>query len=1132
MTFLQPSSEFKKMIRKYFCRGFLSMTLLTTAMGFAQLDAYPEGAAELPIITPPSPTVASLMKFEEVPVNNYTGIPNISIPLYSTETYGGFPIDISLSYHPSGVAVNNVASWVGNGWSLNAGGTISRTIHGKPDDVQYGMLSNGFLNPNFVLTDEIKYNSMVFSQYDTEADLFQFNFMGMSGRFYLKRVGAEIKVIPISDDRAYKINVLTEGSFSKITGFEVTDDMGYVYTFLEQEVTTVDPFQLITNRSGSISSPALPSEAPYISSWHLTQIKSPYNKIICTLEYDPVYEHYESVPTRMKYEIDPLDEANVANFFAVNSDASRNIMQPQFITSINSLTTLTKKIKEIEIPNKGTISFNKTNGRQDLLVAQDGSSGAVLSGVTIQNVDGQLIKAYNFLHSYEGDGKRLTLQKINETTGANTLSYELYYNNIGSLPERNSLSTDLWGYFNGQANSSPFNLDPEAGDYFGADRSVDPEKCTTGVLTEIHYPTGGVKKFHFESNTFSYIGNQQATSTTYDVEENRVYHSLSRNHFSGVGTYQTIFIDPSQVTDVTLNVESYTQSSDIGGYRISLLPKVLINSMNDGSGPMIQPQLSDFDPDPSRAKHRITISECDPGYSSLTCTKNVVLEKGWYVIIMEPTDNLAMYNVEFSLDLNYYSLVNNVQYQRGGGLRIKQIDFLDNNQVKKSQNFSYQEFTNPLISSGSLIEYPLFKYKTTRSALYQDGPYSAQIVDFKYLVTTDYNNLNVLKTQGDIGYKNVEVYETGNGKMQFTYTSPRDYPEIGIESYPFVSAQNREYQRGLLTHKKTFKEGGTLLEEELLEYNFSEAIVETGLKIFNPQYTSCGYTDLKNSYSVFVGSVWSCPISSFIHAWDITSVSGWARLIKKETKSYSANAATNSRTVTFSYGNSIHKKITGINETTSSGDEFTKIIQYPQDVINPTAAEIKLVNDHRIALPIFSRWHKSTDIGAPEVKGATKYHYEINSNSHAVLRSEQTSKGSPEIFEHRNFYHKYDLQGNPVEISKANGPSTVLIWGYGHHYPVAKIENSSYNEVHSLIDINSTIWNSDSGIQQAVTTLRNQIPNAMISTFTFDPLVGLTGKTDPNGLIHNYEYDGFGRLEFVRDHNNYIVQEYKYSYKN
>jgi hypothetical protein len=39
----------------------------------------PQINTNLPNVIPPSPSVAALMKFEEIPVSNYTGVPNTSI---------------------------------------------------------------------------------------------------------------------------------------------------------------------------------------------------------------------------------------------------------------------------------------------------------------------------------------------------------------------------------------------------------------------------------------------------------------------------------------------------------------------------------------------------------------------------------------------------------------------------------------------------------------------------------------------------------------------------------------------------------------------------------------------------------------------------------------------------------------------------------------------------------------------------------------------------------------------------------------------------------------------------------------------------------------------------------------------
>ena len=87
----------------------------------------------IPQVTPSSPEASSLGKFGEWPVSEYTGVPNISVPIY-TISVDGFQIPIQLSYHAGGVKMDEVSSWVGTNWTLNAGGSISRTIVGFPDE--------------------------------------------------------------------------------------------------------------------------------------------------------------------------------------------------------------------------------------------------------------------------------------------------------------------------------------------------------------------------------------------------------------------------------------------------------------------------------------------------------------------------------------------------------------------------------------------------------------------------------------------------------------------------------------------------------------------------------------------------------------------------------------------------------------------------------------------------------------------------------------------------------------------------------------------------------------------------------------------------------------------------------------
>jgi len=67
-------------------------------------------AQESPNIIPPSPEAAALGKFGEIPVGKYSGIPNINIPLHTLQSRV-ISVPISLSYHASGIKVEEEASW-------------------------------------------------------------------------------------------------------------------------------------------------------------------------------------------------------------------------------------------------------------------------------------------------------------------------------------------------------------------------------------------------------------------------------------------------------------------------------------------------------------------------------------------------------------------------------------------------------------------------------------------------------------------------------------------------------------------------------------------------------------------------------------------------------------------------------------------------------------------------------------------------------------------------------------------------------------------------------------------------------------------------------------------------------------
>jgi YD repeat-containing protein len=66
----------------------------------------------------------------------------------------------------------------------------------------------------------------------------------------------------------------------------------------------------------------------------------------------------------------------------------------------------------------------------------------------------------------------------------------------------------------------------------------------------------------------------------------------------------------------------------------------------------------------------------------------------------------------------------------------------------------------------------------------------------------------------------------------------------------------------------------------------------------------------------------------------------------------------------------------------------------------------------------------------------------------------------------------------------------------------------------------------------AVDEVRVHPANALMKTYTYDPLFGITTSTDANNVTTNYGYDPLGRLKWIKDHEGNVLQSYEYHYQN
>jgi hypothetical protein len=142
-------------------------------------------------------------------------------------------------------------------------------------------------------------------------------------------------------------------------------------------------------------------------------------------------------------------------------------------------------------------------------------------------------------------------------------------------------------------------------------------------------------------------------------------------------------------------------------------------------------------------------------------------------------------------------------------------------------------------------------------------------------------------------------------------------------------------------------------------------------------------------------------------------------------------------------------------------------------------------------------------------------------------------------------YNEYDTKGNLLQytlkpdINGNGGIPVTIIWGYNQTQPIAKIEGATYAQVSSLATALVTSSNADidatteQNFIAALDTFRKDstMSGYQITTYTYDPLIGVTTITPPSGIREYYIYDTANRLQSAKDINGKILKEYQYNYK-
>jgi YD repeat-containing protein len=523
-----------------------------------------------------SPNASSLGKYGDIPVSYHTGVPNISIPIYSM-TSGSVSMPISLSYHAGGLRVEEQDSWVGAGWSLIAVGAITRTVKDKPDEKQtislqqaHGHFSDYGFNSYHVL------NGQQPSRYfDSEPDMFSFNFNGYSGKFYFNDDRTPM-IVPQQDIKIeynYTSGIWngSPGAWSGlgrcIEGFKLTTPDGTKYYFgINPSSAVIAPYCEPVEVTSIYTSASGINFGQVISSWYLYLVESAdgANKIELTYKRDK-YAFYTYSGN--------LDLYNYSSAYS-----SVNLYEPvkNFIAGVQ-LSQIKSSI--------GTTEFDAGIVREDLSRWSSGidlgitdyinESSKTLGSISIKNRNGDCIKKFilnqgyfpvdnasaaSYFNGIISDKKRLKLNSVQEQNCDGTITnppytFEYFTEQVS---RKLSFGKDHWGYMNGVTTNvglfpalyridqgNPIQISLGYG-FTAANRDAVWPAMRAGTLSKINYPTGGHTSFEFEPHKFY-------------VNEN---NSLVDKTIGGLRIKTITSYDPVASKSITTNY-SYTGSNSL-----------------------------------------------------------------------------------------------------------------------------------------------------------------------------------------------------------------------------------------------------------------------------------------------------------------------------------------------------------------------------------------------------------------------------------------------------------------------------------------------------------------------------------------------------------------------------------------
>jgi hypothetical protein len=1143
-------------MKKQFSLLLILLTVFFTQVSISQISTDLRPSVK-------SPEVNKFEQYMNMPVNLVSGTPQISIPIYNL-SYGGMSLPISLEYDASGVKVEDIASSVGLKWSLNVGGTVSRIIKGAPDE---GAVSspqsvigiNGYYKDYGLSLLDSKLNSFStdptekYTQFnlwltdansgkkDAQPDLFYFSTPEGGSKFIFN----EQRQVVYIENTDFTIKENFDTSYFKTWIATSPNGIKYKYGLDSGQAfgnNNVVEKNYSTNNVGDITNDSNFT----VNSWFLSEISNYSNPNIIQIEY--INNNYTNLslnkPSKLTEYCLPSRTINGPNcesgeyhyglYVSSGSESAISLMQHHVISKLIS------KIKA------GTTEINFIYKDRDDLMIELGVTPKKLDEISIYS-KGICIKKFKFgyttiqtsisTQSHDvTDLKRLQLDSVTETSDDGLLSKPYVFSyNATPLPSRLSFALDKWGFYNGKNNN--YSIFPKTkfffdGSYFG-DRSVDFNYAKAGVLEKIIYPTKGSVNFEFEKH-ISDIATDSYTDPTplYNVT---TINPLPTDTFGNNAYNETTFIYNQQYSNEILQISStlmfpsplngsYSPGGTAPSYctpSIMNAVEVIDNTTNAIIGTISYAKLKLN----SYVSYGVTYYYNNSASYTSMIDPALLINGHSYTVKVYGYGN-CYYNMT-KLDIHRYYPTYDV-----GGLRIQKITHKNyDNTVIKQQSYIYLQpkiVSNPStvnkiswdFNSNYLSNY--FSVVPNNANLFysilNDNLYSQNSIyrnGFYYNLSTGIDPLEINFMGPAISY--AEVDETdGNGITKRFFNRYKSYYELnGYNAYntpappKFQSILAGEKQNILVINNN-----GATVKNNSFDYNYS--ITNTSVKGISVSYRDAG-----------------------LQFFEPYTLQGQIKTLKKETETTTLGGSSVTSAVDYEYGGSNHFQPTKTTVTDSKGEQSIAKMYYPGDLLSEPFMQ-ELFNQNRKAAPIRTETFKGTTKLSEQ---RTVYANDATTGGLILPKNVYAAK-FPNILpvisnigqlENKVTSDLYDSNGTLLQYTPESGSPVTIIWGYNKTQPIAKIENIAYANITASY-ITAAQSASDIGTEasllDALTGLRNSLPStAVITSYTYKPLIGVSTITDPKNYTTYYEYDSFGRLKFIKDKDLNVLQRNCYNYK-